>query len=272
MKNIGLFYLLCLLAIGTSACLEDSGELVDLAAKTEAATIVVTPGGAVLKDVTDEVSIPIALTAMSDPTLVNSIDVILDFDGENSQITDKQVTNLATFPSEVKFSLNELLDLAGLTEEELSAGDSWNFSYLINNSLGDVWKVAGETVFTYTCPTDLAGTYDYELVASWCGSTSTGTVTIVDEGSGSYSFDDFSFGSYPLCYDGFLPPNWGELQFAEICGQVSFTGFKDAYGDVWAFSHSVNGTEWTVEWENAAYGESAKAVITNPDGWGFATK
>lgn len=118
------------------------------------------------------------------------------------------------------------------------------------------------------CPSSLGGTFDYEMTESFCGDAATGSVTITALGGGAYTFDDFSLGAYPTCYSGFIASSWGELQFTDVCEEVSFTGFVDNYGDTWEFTHSVDGNNWTITWSNT-YDESGTSTIINPNGWGF---
>jgi len=172
---------------------------------------------------------------------------------------------------------------AGTTEEDVLAGDEFQFVGRVVLEDGSVFASANSSAtivgsafrghFDFTmpagCPSDLTGTYEFTTTDIWCddGATATGTVDIVDQGAGVYKFSDWAFGSYGTCYGGGTAG--GDLTFAEVCAEVSFTGFTDSFGDTWTFESSIDGADWTIIWENT-YGESGTSVITHPDGeWPF---
>ena len=184
--------------------------------------------------------------------------------------------------TDIVVTADEAIAAAGLTPDKVNPGDQFTFNgYVIledgsrfgyENSSAAVRGSAFQGHFRYTlpagCPSDLAGTFSFTGSDYWCdGGSSTGEIEIISRGGGVYTFDDWSLGAYPSCYGG-LAASWGELEFTEVCAEVSFTGSTDNYGDTWTFTSEVNGTEWSIEWVNT-YGESGKAVITNPNGWGF---
>lgn len=115
------------------------------------------------------------------------------------------------------------------------------------------------------CESDLAGVYDYTTTDPWCGGgDATGSVELIDLGSGVYTFSDWSFGSYPVCYGG-SAAGWGSLQFVDVCNIVSYTG-SDAYGDSWTIDElTVDGANMTIKWSNT-YAESATTTLTRTDG------
>lgn len=156
----------------------------------------------------------------------------------------------------------------------LTLQDGSTFTYDNSAAAVNGSAFAGHFRFTLAagCPSSLEGTYDY-TGEFWCGGSGSGTVTIEALGGGSYTFDDFSLGGYPNCYNGFVASSWGELQFTDVCENVSFTGFVDNYGDSWTFTHSLSedGTEWTIAWENT-YDESGTSTIVNPAGWPFTVE
>ncbi|MEL6924049.1 MAG: hypothetical protein AAFO94_08375 [Bacteroidota bacterium] len=185
---------------------------------------------------------------------------------------------------DIKITLNDFLSTTGVTVDDLLSGDQFRIkSYLVTNDgttfgadnssaavNGDAFGGFFDVSFVAKCPTGLSGTYPFETTSIWCpeGNTATGEVTISSSGGESYAFDDWSFGSYKLCYDT-TTDDWGSLKFEDICNKVSFVGLDDKFGNKWSFDSSVDGEKWTIEWSNN-FGESGTTVITNPDGdWPF---
>jgi len=175
---------------------------------------------------------------------------------------------------------NEVLDAAGVSEADVSAGDNFRFigritltdgrTFSQDNSSATIVGPAFRGHFNFTmpaaCPSDLTGEYAFTTTDIWCGAgEQTGTVTIDAQGGGVYKFSDWAFGAY-ACYGGGSAS--GDLTFTDVCLEVSFTGFTDIFGDTWTYDSTIDGTEWTIKWENT-YGEAATSVIVNPDGWPF---
>lgn len=175
----------------------------------------------------------------------------------------------------------EALAAAGVTAEQVSAGDQFNFvgrvvltdgrTFSQANSSSTIVGPAFRGHFNFTmpasCPSDLTGTYEYTTTDIWCGSAdASGTVTIEALGGGVYQFDDWSFGSYGTCYGGGSAS--GDLTFTDVCLEVSFTGFTDSFGDTWTYDSSIDGENWNIIWENT-YGESGNTTIVFPGGVPF---
>ena len=178
----------------------------------------------------------------------------------------------------------EAISAAGLSADQVNPGDQFNFVGRIvltdgrvfsqSNSSATVVGSAFRGHFNFTmpagCPSDLTGTFDYVTTDIWCaawdGTPVTGQVTIEDLGGGKYEFNDWAFGSYGPCYGG--GSAGGDLNFTEVCSEVSFTGFTDSFSDTWTYVSEINGEEWTIQWSNT-YGEAATSVITFPGGVPF---
>jgi len=171
----------------------------------------------------------------------------------------------------------------GLTYASLSPGDNFNITGVIvqQNGLIHTGATSSATIngtafqghFDFTlpaaCPTDLTGTYDYVTTNAWCDGTGiSGTVDIVALGGGRYTFDDFSFGAYSICYSPTSTADQPSLNFTDVCQVVSFTGFSDSYGDTWTFTSGIVGNDWNISWVNT-YNESGDAVVTFPGGVPF---
>ncbi len=226
---------------------------------------------------------------------VQSYDFELEFEDNDASNGDDSGSGIALMSfSEADFSVNEngfvgltgvtitgpqLLDAAGLSEADVSPGDVFRVTSSVTTSNGvfaqansstTIYGAAFRGIFNINlsagCPSSLGGEYSYTSTY-WCGAgAGSGTVEIVDNGGGNYTFSDWSFGGYDDCYGGF--GGWGGLSFAEVCSEVGFTGFTDAFGDTWTFVTEVNGNIWSIEWENT-YGEFGTVDITFPGGVPF---
>ena len=174
-----------------------------------------------------------------------------------------------------------ILAATGLSEDDISAGDEFRFvSRLVlidgsiftqANSSATVVGAAFRGIFNVnmpaSCPSDLTGTYAYTTTDIWCnGGSTSGEVDIVALGGGTYEFSDWAFGSYGTCYGGGTAG--GNLNFQDVCLEVAFTGFTDSFGDTWTYDSSIDGEEWTINWDNT-YGESGNTVVTFPGGVPF---
>lgn len=269
MKNINLFaFLLFTLLVG-SACLDDTGELADTST-FEAATIAVDPGGSVIRNVTTDITIPIVLTEMSDPGLIQSVDVMLNFTGVNNTVSDMKVASLTSLPGEVSFTMEELLSQSGLTLEELNAGDAWSYSFLLNNRAGSIWQTANDTRYTFTCPSSLAGMYD--AVSS--GSSTdvccpdpyvdfTATIELTEERSGVYNISDFSGGIYLDWYDtyGLSGDSPGRLE--HICSKIKVIETTEPFGTPVIGQGTYDDATGviTYDWANG-YGDTGTVTLT----------
>ncbi|HKK76500.1 MAG TPA: hypothetical protein VJ953_15575 [Saprospiraceae bacterium] len=182
---------------------------------------------------------------------------------------------------EITVNGSEMLAALGLSEDDVSPGDEFDFVgrlvltdgriFTETNSSATVTGNVFRGHFNFTmpagCPSDLAGTFAYTTTNIWCGGADvSGEVDLVSLGGGAYEFSDWAFGAYGPCYGGGTAG--GDLNFQDVCSEVTFTGFTDSFGDTWTYDSSIDGEEWTIAWENT-YGESATSVITFPGGVPF---
>ncbi|MEZ4895641.1 MAG: hypothetical protein R2806_02310 [Saprospiraceae bacterium] len=195
------------------------------------------------------------------------------------------IANVSITPADAMAAL-------GLTPDDLGPGDVFKVvgTLVLNDGsvhgqsnstsalIGGAFRGQFDINFSVACPSALAGSYPYETTNIWCGGTTTGNITIVAKGGGVYTFNDWSFGSYPTCYGG-NAAGWGALQFKDVCSIVSFSGFTDNYGETWTFDSTVEGDKWTINFVNTYVDpsvgapEGATVVITNPSGdWPFTLK
>ncbi|MFT6827036.1 MAG: hypothetical protein ACJAZV_000316 [Roseivirga sp.] len=175
--------------------------------------------------------------------------------------------------SNISITAPQILQALNRSPGDLVPGDQFTFKgYLtledgsvfgFDNSSSAVRGSAFIALFDFTlpaaCPSDLAGTFAYESTAFWCGGTGTGNVNIVARGGGVYRFSDWSFGGYAECYGGGTA-NSTTLTFTDVCTDVSFSGFTDSFGDIWTFTSTIVGNDWTIDWSNT-YGETGTAII-----------
>lgn len=190
----------------------------------------------------------------------------------------KGVTNIS-------IPASDFISALGLKEDDIMPGDNFAFDGSIvlttgavfgaENSSATVRGAAFRGHFDYNlpagCPSDLTGSYSYVTTDVWCdGSTVEGSLEIVAQGGGVYNLSDWSLGAYGPCYGAIAAQP--TITFTDVCAEVSFTGFTDSYGDTWTFDSSIDGAEWTINWENT-YGESANSVLIHPSGeWPFTLK
>lgn len=183
--------------------------------------------------------------------------------------------------SNVTITAADVTSPFGLSYSDLSPGDAFdvegfitteNGTYGFSNSSASVRGGAFQGFFdiamSANCPSTLEGTYDVTSTL-WCGGNTTTTVDIVANGGGNYSFSDWSFGAYGVCY-GCCSAS-GSFSFDEVCTVVTLNDGTDSYGDNWTFTSSIAGDEWTIVWLNdyASGLENGTSVITFPGGVPF---
>ncbi len=186
----------------------------------------------------------------------------------------------------VSIPASAAISAANTTADALKSGDAFQFRGFVTLADGNVYGAANSSSsvrgaafrghFNFTllaeCPSDLGGSYEYTSTDYWCGGPETsGSVSIQALGGGKYQFNDWSFGTYGVCNGGGSAA--GDLSFTDVCAEVTFTGFTDAFGDTWTYDSEVNGNEWTINWENT-YGQFGSAVIKYTGGadWPFTLK
>lgn len=204
-----------------------------------------------------------------------SVRILKSFNG-GAQIEHATITSL---PATVNVSLNDALTGTGQTVADMKVGDNFTLSFEVTTASG-TFRTGSTINIAVSCSTKFPGTYDYEGFDFWCGGDPfSGEVTITETSPGKYTFDDWSFGAYERCYNGFAPANWGTLAFIRYtdtnacdecsqsapCNMISVEGV-DAYGDSWTFAiDEVNGDQLTMTWSNT-YGEAGSVTLTRKDG------
>ena len=179
----------------------------------------------------------------------------------------------------VEVTAAEAIAAVGLTNAGISGSDVFEFRLVLIDKFGRKFSsdnvttnVAGapyyDSPFQYptsvVCPSDLAGTYDFDALETFCGAKYSGkiTLTAVASSPGSYTVSDGTFGAWDKCY----PDAWGSgnVRISDACGKLTMSG-ADKYGDSYSMVvKSVTPTLLTFEWKNT-YGESGTvAVKSNP--------
>jgi hypothetical protein len=164
---------------------------------------------------------------------------------------------------------------AGLTAAQIEGGDVFEFRLVLNDKFGRTFSsnnvttnVAGAPFYaspfqypvSVICPSDLAGTYQFDHLETFCGKTFSGstTWTAVAASPGSYTVSDGTFGAWQACY----PDTWGSgnVRINDACGRLTMTG-TDKYGDSYSMVvKSATAQLITFEWKNT-YGEFGTVAV-----------
>lgn len=127
-----------------------------------------------------------------------------------------------------------------------------------------------EPFFTNCVDGGLEGVYPYKTTEIWCASDSeiSGLVSVEIRETGHYTFSDWVFGAYGICYGG-GSSFAGDFAFIVRDSVLTFTGFENSFGTIWSFkNHIIKGDTWRFDWDNT-YGESASVSLTFEDGVPF---
>ena len=174
----------------------------------------------------------------------------------------------------------EAIAAVGLTNAGVSGSDVFEFRLVLIDKFGRKFSsdnvttnVAGapfyDSPFQYptsvVCPSDLAGTYDFDALETFCGAKYSGkiTLTAVASSPGSYTVSDGTFGAWDKCY----PDAWGSgnVRISDACGKLTMSG-ADKYGDSYSMVvKSVTPSVLTFEWKNT-YGESGTVALKSNAG------
>lgn len=174
----------------------------------------------------------------------------------------------------------EAISAVGLTAAGIEGGDVFEFRLVLNDKFGRRFSsdnvttnVAGAPFYaspfqypvSVICPSDLAGTYSFDALETFCGKTYSGstTWTAVAASPGSYTVSDGTFGSWQACY----PDSWGSgnVRINDACGRLTMTG-TDKYGDSYSMTViSADASVLTFEWVNT-YGEFGTVAVKSNSG------
>lgn len=174
----------------------------------------------------------------------------------------------------------EAISAVGLTAAGIEGGDVFEFRLVLNDKFGRRFSsdnvttnVAGAPFYaspfqypvSVICPSDLAGTYSFDALETFCGKTFAGstTWTAVAASPGSYTVSDGTFGAWQACY----PDSWGSgnVRINDACGRLTMTG-TDKYGDSYSMTViSADASVLTFEWVNT-YGEFGTVAVKSNSG------
>lgn len=168
----------------------------------------------------------------------------------------------------------------GLTAAQIQGGDVFEFRLVLNDKFGRSFSstnvttnVAGAPFYaspfqypvSVVCPSDLAGTYQFDAIETFCGKTFSGSInwTAVAASPGSYTVSDGTFGAWQACY----PDSWGSgnVRINDACGSLTMTG-ADKYGDTYSMVVKSSTPQLlTFEWRNT-YGEFGTVAVKSNAG------
>lgn len=174
----------------------------------------------------------------------------------------------------------EAFAAVGLTPAQIAGGDVFEFRMVLNDKFGRKFStnnvttnVAGAPFYaspfqynvSVVCPSDLAGTYAFDALETFCSRTFSGSTvwTAVAASAGSYAVSDGTFGAWNACY----PDTWGNgaVRINDACGVLTMTG-TDKYGDSYSMKvKSVTPALLTLEWVNT-YGEFGTVAVKSNAG------
>lgn len=169
----------------------------------------------------------------------------------------------------------EAIAAVGLTSAQIDGGDVFEFRLVLNDKFGRRFSsdnvtnnVAGapfyNSPFQYPvsviCPSDLAGTYAFDALETFCDKTFSGstTFTAVAATPGAYTVTDGTFGAWQACY----PDPWGNgnVRINDACGQLTMSG-TDKYGDSYSMTViSATPQVLTFRWVNT-FGEFGTVAV-----------
>jgi hypothetical protein len=191
---------------------------------------------------------------------VSNADILLSRNG-GDEVT---ISSVSSFPSEFSLTLEDAASALGISTDDVAVGD--NFGLRFVSTSGDGTFSTGTRVGVLaTCSSALAGEYAYVLDAPFCGGDAVmGTVMLTETMAGRYTFSDWAFGSYEVCYGG-PAASWGSLELTDVCNTLAIEGV-DNYDDTWYINDiATSGDQFTFTWSND-YGESGTVTLTNPNG------
>lgn len=169
---------------------------------------------------------------------VQSVDVILTYNNSvTGESTNAKYSTVTSLPADINISFDQLMSAFPsdvVTADSLDLGDSFNVNGFVTTSDGRYLEggyspsvLANKPVlltYNVACASDLAGTYDFELISGDNGELGEQSdQTIVQKAAGYYEISDVSmdlFGDTPIKY-----------RFTDICG--SFTADPESvdYGN-----------------------------------------
>lgn len=190
-------------------------------------------------DLTDFNSSKIAFSLATEGEVdVQSVDVILTYNNSvTGESTNAKYSTITTLPADISISFDQLMSAFPdevVTSDSLDLGDSFNVNGFVTTADGRYLEggyspsvLANKPVlltYNVACASDLAGTYDLELISGDNGELDEQlNQTIVQRAVGYYEISDISmdiFGDTPIKY-----------RFTDICGSLTADPESIDYGD-----------------------------------------
>jgi len=248
-----------------SACVEDPEEILELNGAVPVVSAV-TDG---LYDLVDLSSITPSFTLDASGVDVSDITILKSYNG-SAPVTHGTVSSL---PSTVSVSFNDMVNGLSVNTDDLELGDNFELTFVCNTADGRALTSATKVNIPVSCLSDLAGMYNVTTTYGYHDflpdyNPNTTTAEIVEVGAGVYEIADFSGGLYSV---GPYSVEYGTTglpaQFSDICGEFSWTGQMDAWGEMIPLEGGVNSVDpatgvITISWYCVAYGESGVSVYT----------
>lgn len=270
MKNIKSLLLIVGVALMVFGCVVEDQKVVT---PSEAAANLYAPSDVpFLFGVTQEVAFDVELAENPGAT-VSSVIVKKQLFTTNGDSPVAEFTSAGATISQSKSDMFADVPVAGgvLTEDDLTPGDRWVFSYQLQLSNGKTVTIpaSGSTTITFQCLSELAGTYnavgtggsifgDYPPGLSnvtWDGK---GVVTLTELTPGVYEMDNTT-GEFYVQYWG------GDAEvgtFRDVCDVFTI----DTKNDQWGYPLTATVTNhgdasFTVDWANT-YGDHGSTLMT----------
>lgn len=296
MNNIKLIFTLLVLTFLVASCNDDGGDsklewsdgavahiLKDNAADSFIDLIAINEGG----------SINLAFSIDKKFGDVKSMDVVAFYTKTTGTVSKGTLfTNVTTFPSNFSIDQEDLYTaFTNLnTPSDFEVGDKLTITVDLTLSDGTVIKTISDNgvpnygsnlatppfspvqVYNVACPSDLGGTYSVLTSGS---STDPGpdasvnpianypyTVTITDNGGGSYTISDAFGGVYILWYEMYGLDFEVEGSFSDVCGTISGS-FPEPFGTDVTYTGSVDSDTGiiTINWVNG-FDDQGVSVFT----------
>lgn len=132
----------------------------------------------------------------------------------------------------------------------------------------DFNKTASLTITNVDCDfSDFSGEYTYTTTDYFCDGdalTGTGTLSFLgvdDAGQGTFSFSDWSFGTYDACYG--QGGDFASLNMTYCTGIVAVAG-ADSFDDAWFLNNiAVDGATLTFDYSNAYVGDNGETEFAS---------
>lgn len=166
------------------------------------------------------------------------------------------------FDTATETGLDAVFNITGNTANDVMVGDSDRYTLsLFKQCVSELDK-------TYSVTT----TYGYhDFLPDYSTATIETTIARVDGSEVDYTIEDFSGGLYSVgpyasAYGTAAVP----LEFTDVCGNISWTGQTDYWGDIIPLDGGVNSVDLetgviTISWYCTGYGEEGVSVYTPID-------